>query len=271
MSLEKQIEDKAGREYWEHLWTAADLPSAIDLRDRRLAYYVEQRFDAFFRQTFATLGSKDSRLLEVGCARSVWLPYMAKELGFNVAGLDYSETGCEQSRYMLAREGVTGEVVCTDLFAPPEFLVGVFDVVFSLGVVEHFPDTAGCIAAFARYLRPGGMVVTVIPNMVGVMGRLQKWADPAVYAIHVPLDREALAKAHRHSGLEPVFCDYFLFSHLGVVNMEKWHCTFLYSIINEVRFRVSQLLWFLEKSLSCFRANHITSPYVVCVARKPCA
>jgi cyclopropane fatty-acyl-phospholipid synthase-like methyltransferase len=31
-----------------------------------------------------------SRLLEIGCARSAWLPYFAQEFGIDVSGLDYS-------------------------------------------------------------------------------------------------------------------------------------------------------------------------------------
>ncbi|WP_437830178.1 methyltransferase domain-containing protein [Sorangium sp. So ce1153] len=36
------------------------------------------------------------------------------------------------------------------------------DAVVSPGVVEHFEDTAGCLRACARYLRPGGPIITEV-------------------------------------------------------------------------------------------------------------
>ncbi|WP_436620554.1 class I SAM-dependent methyltransferase [Sorangium sp. So ce136] len=45
---------------------------------------------------------------------------------------------------------------------PPERFVGAIDAVVSLGVVEHFEDTAGCLRACARYLRPGGRIITEV-------------------------------------------------------------------------------------------------------------
>jgi SAM-dependent methyltransferase len=61
---------------------------------------------------------------------------------------------------VLDAAGVPGEIVCADLFAPPPHLLAQFDVVVSFGVVEHFDDTAACVAACARLVKPGGLMVT---------------------------------------------------------------------------------------------------------------
>lgn len=59
------------------------------------------------------LGAKDF-FLEIGCARSRWLPYFAKEFGFEVSGIDYSEVGSQQATQILFNEGVQGNIVFAD-------------------------------------------------------------------------------------------------------------------------------------------------------------
>lgn len=44
------------------------------------------------------------------------------------------------------------------------FRTGSFDVVYSMGTVEHFADTAGAIREIFRVLRPGGQAIVGVPN-----------------------------------------------------------------------------------------------------------
>ena len=105
-----------------------------------------------FLRLFANSETSSMRLLEIGCAKSAWLPYFAKEFSLSVCGLDYSPIGCQMSRKILQANGVVAEVFCADLFSPPDNMLGVFDVVVSLGVVEHFEDTASCLNAVSSFL-----------------------------------------------------------------------------------------------------------------------
>ena len=90
----------------------------------------------------------------------------------SVTGLDYSEIGCEEARLILENNNVEGEIVCCDFFSPPESMLNRYDVVISFGVLEHFENTSDCTKAFSRFLRPGGLLLTVIPNMNGIPGLL---------------------------------------------------------------------------------------------------
>jgi len=63
-------------------------------------------------------------------------------------------------------------IVCGELFGPPPWMQEMFDIVMSWGVIEHFEDTAGCLQACSRFLKPGGTMITVIPNMCGIPGLL---------------------------------------------------------------------------------------------------
>jgi 2-polyprenyl-3-methyl-5-hydroxy-6-metoxy-1,4-benzoquinol methylase len=266
--------DKAGKEFWDASWAARSVPDAVDAREQRGAEgYVHRRFDNYFKRLFSGVETDQAKLLEIGCARSLWLPYFAGEFGFEVTGLDYSETGCEQERAILARAQVKGEIVCADFFQPPAEMLASFDVVVSFGVAEHFTNTADCIDAFARFLKPNGLMLTSIPNLKGLPGCLVKALNRPVYDIHVPLDAQALAEAHRRAGLTVLACDNFMSSNFGVCNLEgikprtpSWLAK---KSILALLVRLSWLTWLVEDKLgSEFKANHLTSPYINCVARK---
>lgn len=263
--------DKAGRAYWDRIWENDALPGAVDPHARSLNNYVDGEFHRYFRKAFSSVDTRNQRLLEIGCARSAWLPYFNKEFGFEVYGVDYSEIGCQQAAQVLHNEGVEGEIVRANFFSPPEHLLETFDAVASFGVVEHFDDTAACIAAFSRFLKPGGFLVTIIPNLTGTMGLIQKAVNRPALDVHVPLDRVALEEAHKDGGLEVVSCDYLLFGSWAIVNIELWRGKPFFGAAIRLRSWASKAMWAAEKAIPLLRPNRLTSPYVACIARKPCA
>lgn len=159
-------------------------------------------------------------LLEVGCGSSTMLPYFAKEFGCVVSGIDYSDEGCSRSRRILDSAGVEGSIVRHDLFDPSP-LHGQFDVVFSNGLVEHFDSTTGVLSAIRRFAKPGGLVLTMVPNLVGTIGLAQQLIDKTVYDLHVPLDRETLESSSTACGLRVVASGYIGSNNFMVCNSSK--------------------------------------------------
>lgn len=261
------------KSYWDQAWRKNPLPRGFDPRSGRVRDYVNRCFHEQFRQLFSQTDTKGKRLLEIGCARSIWLPYFAKEFGFEVYGIDYSEIGCRQAFELLRREGTAGEIACADFFSSPCFKGAPFDVVVSFGLVEHFEDTAGCIAALSRFLKPGGMMITNIPNLTGLVGFFQKILNRPVYDLHLPIDRGRLLQAHRASGLEVVACDYFLFNNFGVCNLNGvprnsvgW---LLKKSLLTALSQFSLAVWLLESRFGPIPSNQSMAPYINCFARKP--
>jgi len=148
------------------------------------------------------------RLLEMGCGGSKWLPWFARELGYDVEGVDYSPVGCEKARSGLAAAGVSGVVHCKDfLTLGPEFDRR-YDIVASFGVIEHFEDPVSVLRLFARCLAKGGLVLTFVPNMAGLYGTLIKRLDRPLYDTHVIFDLEELSAFHERAGLRIVHATY---------------------------------------------------------------
>lgn len=262
--------DLAGRTYWDDVWDGKALPPPMRPEDDRLGAWVDRRFHDFFTEAFAGLRGPAVRLCEVGCGCSVWLPYFARAFGFTVEGIDYSPPGVAQSQAILRREGVDGKVHLADLFAPDPALLGGADVVVSNGVVEHFQDTAQALRAKAALARPGGLVVTVIPNMVGAVGRAQRWLDPEVFAAHVPLDVERLRDAHVAAGLTVLRCAYHVATNFGACNASRLPPGLsLKGLAHRGLVDASRLVWQLERRVGPLPAGRRFAGYVVAVAARP--
>lgn len=258
--------EKSTNAYWSELWSASDVPAAIDPTDRSLRNHVNIAFHNFFRGWLAGASAPRS-LVELGAARSAWLPCFHKQYGLDVTGIDYSEVGCEQSRQVLAHSQVPGEVYCADVFAPPPDLMHRFDAAFSMGLVEHFSDTSACLRACASFVRPGGILITVIPNMRGAVGLLQRLLVRAVYDIHIPLTAADMAAAHAQAGLSVLECRYFLFLSFGVVNLDRIRGTGWGLFVARGLNALSMAVWWLERLGLRLPPTWFLSPYIVCVAR----
>ena len=210
--------DKAGEQFWTQFWQGKRLPPPIQVSGRGPRAWFYQEFHHLWQGHLPGVTSKPLRLLEIGCALSRWLPYFARQWGYEVAGLDYSELGCAQSRALLTRENVSGEIFHQDMFSPDPRLLESFDLVLSNGVVEHFEDPAITLSQMAAFIKPGGLVLTIVPNFTGWLGRFQALVSPEFMAVHTPLHRESLAQAHLGAGLHVRFCEYLAFLHFSVVN-----------------------------------------------------
>jgi SAM-dependent methyltransferase len=261
---------KVPHRYWDDMWLTDAFPTPLDFSSGVRVKPVSRHIRDFVVAHVERLGSAPA-VLEVGCGGSVWLPYFRQVLGWRPVGVDYSLRGCALARRVLDRAGVDVPVHCCDLFAPLPELVASFDAVVSFGVVEHFVPTSRVIGALSRFIRPGGIVVTMVPNMVGWLGALQKRLSRPIYELHVPLTPALLAQAHVDAGLEVLETRYISTAdfYVGIEgsNADEALVGARFTL-KAMRF-VSKLLW-LAENLSCpVPSTPQLSPYVGCAARKP--
>lgn len=263
--------DLAGKAHWDQMWAHEAFPPDIDPRSES----VWAHRDRLFHQAFARILAghpRGMRLMELGCARSAWLPYFAREFGYRVAGLDYSALGAQQTADRLREAGIDGEVRCADLFDAPADWLGAFDLVTWFGVAEHFHDTTAAVRAASKLLKPGGLIVTEIPNLAGVNGLLQRWLNRPVYDMHVPLTAGQLAAHHEAAGLRVVSSEYVVPTDFGVVDIDelphgferRWKDWVLYVL------RVfGGVVWWLDRRIGPFRPGRLTGGFVIVAAEKP--
>lgn len=193
----------------------------------------------------------DKRVLELGGGGSSWLAYLASRFpSSKFVGLDYSEAGCKLLKDYADEHGLNNlDYRCMDFFEDDSSL-GMFDLVYSLGVVEHFVDLVRILARFKSFVAPNGIMMTVVPNMAGVIGQLTRLYNKGIYDIHVPYDLAALVQGHRDAGMIVEDCGYICSSNFGVLSS----CFtdqrgFGYSTYKWLS-RLSKLLWLFESK--CF-------------------
>jgi 2-polyprenyl-3-methyl-5-hydroxy-6-metoxy-1,4-benzoquinol methylase len=269
--VESNAGDRAGRELWNSLWSSKT--SSREIGYPRLRHW-EVQYAAFFDEAFSHLGgTRGKRILEIGAGDSGWLPYYSKRWGFEVTGLDYSPVGCERAAALAKRANVHVEVVLSDMFAPPPEIEGTFDALVSIGVVEHYEDTARTLEAMSRFLRPGGVIATIVPNIPGLQGWLFRRFNRPFYDIHVPIDVTKMRTAHEKAGLEVVRCNHLMSLNLGVFNVVGLDPARLSTKLKRIMLfgfiALSRMVWAVEGVVGNLPASSYISPYVAAIARKP--
>jgi 2-polyprenyl-3-methyl-5-hydroxy-6-metoxy-1,4-benzoquinol methylase len=266
---ENRAGDRAGKDYWQNTWANTPLARTVDPSIAGIRRYLDRRFDRLFAPYLRRI-PQSSKLIEVGCANSGWLPYFAKKFGFDITGLDYSPLGCQQTREILEREHLRGDVLCTDLFHPPADILGSFDIAVSLGLVEHFEDTTSPVTAIARLVRPGGLVLTTVPNLSGVLGPLQRLLNRSVFNAHVPLTADVLAQAHARAGLLVLDKGYLAPIGLGICNVgmpSRSRAGRLLAQFLQLSLRAGTVVgWLIDDRIIALPASRAFAGYAYCVA-----
>ncbi len=188
----------------EQLQRSPILPNPKRLSDRR----IMALFDRYVNW------SASPRILEIGCGRSPWLAYLGQRSNCTVIGIDIEPYAAQLTRANLAGARARGDVLCRDAFdlQANKDLLGQFDFVYSRGVMEHFDDATRRAALLYQYLRPGGRVLTLVPNLQGINSALQRFADIERYRMHVVYNRAKLARMHEDAGFNTLAAGYVGFA-----------------------------------------------------------
>ena len=163
-------------EFWEQEYHWADAvppcrPDPALAVDRRMVATLEELAPA----------RPGERVLEIGCAPAKWLAFYGERYGAHVDGIEYSAKGAEISEANLRHLGLEGHAWHADFF---EWQPRPYDLVLSLGFIEHFDDLESVFARHLKFVAPGGRLVLGLPNYRGVVGLTQRLAEPGHLAIH---------------------------------------------------------------------------------------
>jgi SAM-dependent methyltransferase len=99
------------------------------------------------------------RVLDVGSGNGYVLSRYASA-GANVYGIDLTRTGIDLCRQRFALAGLPGQFTVGSAEDLP-FPSGSFDLVCSMGVLHHTPQTERAVREVHRVLRPGGKLIVM--------------------------------------------------------------------------------------------------------------
>jgi 2-polyprenyl-3-methyl-5-hydroxy-6-metoxy-1,4-benzoquinol methylase len=157
---------KISQDQWDRTWKDWNPEGAFTRFIKyRVANYtsLNYRMNIVFKKHLA---SGNKKLLDIGCGSGKWLIYFRRQFGFQVYGVDYSKSACKAAKESLTRNRVKGKIICADIFdvSFQSQYEEYFDIVTSMGVVEHFADPTEVIGIHLKLLKRGGNLIITIPN-----------------------------------------------------------------------------------------------------------
>lgn len=104
--------------------------------------------------------TKDLKLLEIGCGRATASIYLAITSLIDIYPTDYSQEAVDIANTNLAQHNIQSKAIQADLFNLP-YDTSSFDVVLSLGVMEHMPDPVEAYKMMYEVLKDGGLMISM--------------------------------------------------------------------------------------------------------------
>ena len=281
--MDAQANSLTDESYWTNLWDGQQ----HKVRHLRWAYVANRQLAKLFHRALEDFGKPNSAgpvgrvcnpafsekptLVELGCADSLWLPYLAKIYAGDCYGVDFSELGCQLAQRNLALADAEGTIVCEDMFAFIKTHRGEFDFVYSMGLIEHFTEPQAILAEMRTLLKPRGTMLTVMPNLRGMYTPIARVASPKLLATHQVITPPELAAASRDAGFHVTE---FGFTggplKLSVVDYSPWRAVIgkwghevLCKCVNLTDIVIGNLLVGMRVP-----NQQLTSPYVYAICRK---
>ncbi len=205
------------------------------------------------------------QVLEIGGAYGAYLMYLARHFNYRIHSLDYSSTGNETTRKIFQEAGIEIRIFERDLFSDLSDLP-LFDLVYSLGFIEHFENPIPVIEKHLSLLKPGGILMIGVPNLTGIYQKVLNQTAPSFKESHnlEIMDIEKWGIFERQCGIEPIYKTYIGgFEPLNIKKLEnnRPFSIFLYYIVTFLTVILSFNFSFLRKINSKFLSGYMIGIY----------
>jgi SAM-dependent methyltransferase len=193
------------KEYWDAYWGEGEIKHRTYDASRGLFWSYRLLLDYYLREIRRRRGVDRLRVIDCGSGEGLIMRFLAEQFeDIDVYGIEYSDAVHKAER--LGRDlGLDFNLIHGDLFAPwDERHLESFDLVLSCGLIEHFDDPLAVLQQMMKILRPGGALVSIIPNFDGLFNVLWRAYDRDNYAYHKPIPRAELTALHRRAGVSDV-------------------------------------------------------------------
>jgi len=212
-----------------------------------------------------------AKILEVGCAPGSKLIRFAETFGYEPYGIDFSESGIEETKNNFILNGFnSSNVFCADFF--DDYIISnykeYFDVVVSMGFIEHFTEVRQVIERHLQLLREGGVLLISIPNLKGINYLMTYLIDKKNLGLHNVniMDLKEFISIFQKNNLEKLLCCYY-----GIFNSGIWvSCGKSDSKLAKVCYRGQQVIDYCLMKLIPLEGyeNRFISPYILYIGKK---
>jgi SAM-dependent methyltransferase len=191
--------------FWDAHWKGRQLPIAVD---ERLASPYQREILGVFRRVLPS-GPQFSTV-EIGGAPGGYLAYIARTFGHQVHAIDISPVGCRMLEENFRLLEIPVSVYCLDALNGDLSGLPRYDVVYSLGLIEHFDDPTPMVRKHVELAKPGGLVVIGLPSFLGINRPIIKLTRPELFGTHNlrTMDIRTWETFEKAIGLEVVFRGY---------------------------------------------------------------
>lgn len=164
--------DLTSEAFWTTYWSNMKLPEKVNFcfkNDRVIANEILEVIQK----------KPNMNALEIGCAPGKWLSFLARDLNCNVTGIEYVQIAADKTVENLKLQNIQNfQIIIGDFFTYK--FDKTYDVVISLGFIEHFSHYEKVLEDQLKLVSPDGYLVIGIPRFKGINYFLQKCIDPFI-------------------------------------------------------------------------------------------
>ena len=117
-----------------------------------------------FKEVLKLVRWKNKEILDVGCGTGK-LAYLISKKGGNVKGVDYSKSAIEIAKRKYQNPNLKYELIDVS-----KKILGKYDVIISVGTLEHMDNPYFLLKKLKNNLKPGGKIVITSPNWANTRG-----------------------------------------------------------------------------------------------------
>ena len=164
------------RKFWEDYWNnkRGELIGKVEQKG-----YLHRELDTII--TTKNIAS----IIELGGFPGTFSVYVKKKYNLETALVDYFIDQSIVEDLLLANQLEKDSIyLLEDDLTLTHQITKKYDLVYSLGLIEHFKDTKGIIQRHLDFLEPGGELLITIPNFRGVNGWFQRKFNRPNYDVH---------------------------------------------------------------------------------------
>jgi len=166
-----QMNNITEKEFWDHFWINLSLPSRVNKN------FSNDRIIVDFLKKNIPLGEKRKTALEVGCAPGKWMIFLNDELRYSAEGCEYLESAVKITRQNLEMNNIHNAVIYQGDFLSYDFGKNQYDIVISLGFIEHFTNPEFVVGKMCKLLKTEGILIIGIPKFTGLNYYIAKYVD----------------------------------------------------------------------------------------------